>query len=110
MTDTTTGIAVTTDTVLALLKAKPRSARDTVLRTARDSQHKLAGTLLSLWAAHAARSSRSTRRPNYGWPRSVSSTTMRLWEQLQEHAPDAFLLKGMTIAALYPPGVLRSAA
>ncbi|WP_328744038.1 nucleotidyltransferase family protein [Streptomyces sp. NBC_00285] len=108
MTDTTTGIAVTTDTVLALLKAKPRSARDTVLRTARDSQHKLAGTLLSLWAA-AGEELTVDQAAELRLAQERIEHYRRLWEQLQEHAPDAFLLKGMTIAALYPPGVLRSA-
>ncbi|MGP4009057.1 nucleotidyltransferase family protein [Streptomyces sp. 4N124] len=108
MTEVTTGIAVTTDTVLALLEAGPRSARDTVLRTARDGRHKLAGTLLSLWAAGDEELT-DDQAAELRLAQERVERYRQVWERLQVHAPGAFLLKGMTIAALYPPGVLRSA-
>ncbi|WP_369260728.1 nucleotidyltransferase family protein [Streptomyces sp. R35] len=108
MTEVTTGTAVTTDTVLALLEAGPRSARDTVLRTARDGRHKLAATLLSLWAAGGEELT-DDQTAELRLAQERIERYQQVWERLQEHAPDAFLLKGMTIAALYPPGVLRSA-
>ncbi|MEV7075151.1 nucleotidyltransferase family protein [Streptomyces sp. NPDC093990] len=108
MTEATTDIEVTTDTVLALLNVGPRAPRDTVLRTARDGRHKLAGTLLSLWAADGEQLTDEEAVELRLAAERVESYR-RIWQRLQEHAPDAFLLKGMTIAALYPPGVLRSA-
>ena len=55
MTDAPTGTAtdaeVSAATVLALLGAGPTASREAVLRTARDGRHKLAATLLSLWAS-----------------------------------------------------------
>jgi hypothetical protein len=108
LTEVTTGIAVTTDTVLALLGAGPRSPRDTVLRTARDGRHKLAGTLLSLWEAGGEELT-DAQRAELRLARERVEHYRQVWEHLKEHAPDAFLLKGATVAALYPPGILRSA-
>ncbi|MFJ5845545.1 nucleotidyltransferase family protein [Streptomyces sp. NPDC092903] len=108
MTEAPTGNAVTTDTVLALLDAAPGSDRDSLLRTARDGRHKLAGTLLSLWAVGGEELT-DGQAAELRTARERVDRYRRVWEELQEHAPDAFPLKGATIAALYPPGVLRSA-
>jgi hypothetical protein len=99
---------VSTGTVLALLGAEPSSARDTLLRTARDGQHKLAATLLSLWAAGGEHLT-DEERAELCLGRERIDRYLQTWKQLQELAPGIFLLNGMTIAALYPPGVLRSA-
>jgi Uncharacterised nucleotidyltransferase len=108
LTEATTEIAVTADTVLALLRAGPRPARETALRTARDSRHKLAGTLLSLWAAGGEELT-DDQSAELRLAQERIDHYRQVWEQLQEHAPGAFVLKGMTVAALYPPGILRSA-
>lgn len=108
MTEAPTGNAVTTDTVLALIDAAPGSDRDSLLRTARDGRHKLAGTLLSLWAV-GGEDLTDGQAAELRTARERVDRYRRVWEELQEHAPDAFPLKGATIAALYPPGVLRSA-
>ncbi|MFJ4915800.1 nucleotidyltransferase family protein [Streptomyces sp. NPDC088726] len=108
MTEAPTGNAVTTETVLALLDAAPGSDRDSLLRTARDGRHKLAGTLLSLWAVGGEELT-DGQAAELRTARERVDRYRRVWEELQEHAPDAFPLKGATIAALYPPGVLRSA-
>ncbi|WP_327350795.1 hypothetical protein [Streptomyces sp. NBC_01304] len=107
-TGRTAGAEVCVATVLALLGADAATPREDVLRTAREGRHKLAATLLSLWAARgdrltgAAQTELVQNRERIDHYRDV-------WAELQDVAPDAYLLKGMTIAALYPPGVLRAA-
>ncbi|MFF1450339.1 nucleotidyltransferase family protein [Streptomyces sp. NPDC058274] len=99
---------VSTGTVLALLGAPPASSRNALLGTARGAGHKLAATLLSLWAA-AGEDLTADESAELTLCRERIDRYRQVWEQLRERAPDIFLLKGMTIAALYPPGVLRSA-
>ncbi|MET8097920.1 nucleotidyltransferase family protein [Streptomyces sp. NPDC005236] len=107
-TGTTKDVAVSAATVLALLDAGPSASHEALLRTARDGRHKLAATLLSLWAEDG--------EPLTG----AESAELRLhrervehyrliWSRLRTVSPSAALLKGMTIAGLYPPGVLRAA-
>ncbi|MFD5636991.1 hypothetical protein ACFWJM_23030 [Streptomyces sp. NPDC127077] len=107
-TGTATNVEVSAATVLALLGAGPRAERDAVLETARDSRHKLAATLLSLWAedgealTEAETAELCLHRERIDHYRGV-------WSRLRTAAPGVSLLKGRTIAALYPPGVLRAA-
>lgn len=82
--------------------------RDRILATAASEQHKLGATLLSIWErdgvaldapAQAELAAYRERRDRY----------QVVWDQISKIAEDAYLLKGATLAALYPPGVLRSA-
>jgi Uncharacterised nucleotidyltransferase len=82
--------------------------RGRILEIAASEQHKLGATLLSLWErdgveldapAQAKLAAYRERRDRY----------QGIWDQVSKIAEDAYLLKGATLAALYPPGVLRSA-
>ena len=84
------------------------TTRDALLRTARGDGHKLAATLLSLWAA-AGEDLSAAERAELSACRERIDFYGRIWGELRLLAPELFLLKGMTVAALYPPGVLRSA-
>ncbi|MFE2298700.1 hypothetical protein ACFXAW_10915 [Streptomyces sp. NPDC059445] len=107
-TGTATNVEVSAATVLALLGAGPRAERDSVLETARDSRHKLAATLLSLWAENGeALTEAETAELRLHQERI--DHYRGVWSRLRTAAPGASLLKGTTIAALYPPGVLRAA-
>ncbi|MFF4537088.1 nucleotidyltransferase family protein [Streptomyces aureus] len=112
MTDAPTGTAtdaeVSAATVLALLGAGPTASRETVLRTARDGRHKLAATLLSLWARDGEELTEA-EWAELRLHRARVEHYRGVWSRLRAVAPEAFLLKGMTIAGLYPPGVLRAA-
>ncbi|MGC4982041.1 nucleotidyltransferase family protein [Streptomyces sp. DT193] len=107
-TGTATDVTVSAATVLALLDAGPMASREAVLRTARDGRHKLAATLLSLWAEDG-RPLTEAERAELRLHRERVDHYRRIWSRLRTAAPGASLLKGMTIAGLYPPGVLRAA-
>ncbi|WRZ88141.1 nucleotidyltransferase family protein [Streptomyces sp. NBC_01007] len=107
-TGTATDVEVSAATVLALLDAGPGVSREAVVRTARDSRHKLAATLLSLWAEDG-RALTGAEAAELRLHRERIDHYRRIWSQLQTAAPGVSLLKGMTIAGLYPPGVLRAA-
>ncbi|UCA51077.1 hypothetical protein LEL86_18075 [Streptomyces sp. WA6-1-16] len=112
MTEGSTGetaeAEVSIATVLTLLKASPSAPRQELLRAARDSRHKLAATLLTLWresgeeltAAETSELLLHQERIEY---------YRQLWSALLKLAPGAYVLKGMSIASLYPPRILRSA-
>ncbi|MGW1065167.1 hypothetical protein ACWD4F_11725 [Streptomyces aureus] len=112
MTDAPTGTAtdaeVSTATVLALLGTGPTASREAVLRTARDGRHKLAATLLSLWARDGEELTEA-ESAELRLHRARVEHYREVWSRLRAVAPGASLLKGMTIAGLYPPGVLRAA-
>ena len=102
---------VSIETVGRLLSARgadPRLDDDGLLAAARAERNKLAATLLSLWE-------REGRVLTPAWRAELAAHRERLeiyrgtWDALSKAAPDAFLLKGASIAAFYPPGVLRSA-
>ncbi|MFC1404111.1 MULTISPECIES: hypothetical protein [Streptacidiphilus] len=102
---------VSVDSLRDLLgSADPASptTRDALLRTARGDGHKLAATLLSLWAAEGQDLS-TAEQAELSACRERIGRYRRVWDELRLLAPELFLLKGMTVAALYPPGVLRSA-
>ncbi|MFD5515493.1 hypothetical protein [Streptomyces sp. NPDC127066] len=107
-TATTTDVEVSAATVLALLDAGPTASRETVLRTARDGRHKLAATLLSLWAEDGEALTEA-ETAELRLHRERVDHYRRVWSGLRTAAPGVSLLKGMTIAGLYPPGVLRAA-
>lgn len=102
-TGTATDVEVSAATVLALLDAGPGVSREAVVRTARDSRHKLAATLLSLWAEDG-RALTGAEAAELRLHRERIDHYRRIWSQLQTAAPGVSLLKGMTIAGLYPPG------
>ncbi|MFF3415863.1 nucleotidyltransferase family protein [Streptomyces sp. NPDC002698] len=112
MTDAPTGTATDVEmsaaTVLALLDAGPTASREAVLRTARDGRHKLAATLLSLWAEDGEALTEA-ETAELRLHRERVDHYRRVWSGLRTAAPGVSLLKGMTIAGLYPPGVLRAA-
>ncbi|MEV6192020.1 nucleotidyltransferase family protein [Streptomyces sp. NPDC051920] len=112
MTDAPTGTArdveVSVATLLTLLGAAPTASREAVLRTARDGRHKLAATLLSLWAEDGATLT-PAETAELRLHRERVDHYRGVWSRLRTAAPGASLLKGMTIASLYPPGVLRAA-
>jgi hypothetical protein len=99
---------VTTATVLRLLDAPPGLDDEQLLRRARSARHKLAATLLSLWEAEG-RDLTQAQIAELAASRERVAAYGRIWGELRRCAPDAVLLKGLAVAALYPPGVLRSA-
>jgi hypothetical protein len=78
------------------------------LLAARSPRHKLAGTLLSCWAA-------ADRPLPHGGQEELTAHHTRIeryrqvWEQLRAVAPSAYLLKGPQVAACYPARILRAA-
>ncbi|MFD6552641.1 nucleotidyltransferase family protein [Streptomyces sp. NPDC058398] len=107
-TGTATDVTVSAATVLALLDAGPTASREAVLRTAREGRHKLAATLLSLWAEDGQILTEA-QTAELRLHRDRVDHYRRIWARLRTVAPGVSLLKGMTIAGLYPPGVLRAA-
>ncbi|QMU77881.1 nucleotidyltransferase family protein [Streptacidiphilus sp. PB12-B1b] len=99
---------VSTGTVRELLGLAPQCPRETVLGTARAEGHKLAATLLSLWAAEGAELTAAQARELAACRERIDDYR-QFWDGLHKLAPETYLLKGMTVAALYPPGILRSA-
>ena len=102
---------VSIETVTRLLAARgvnPRVDDSELLAAARASRHKLAATLLSLWELEG-RALTSEQHAELAAHRERLAVYRAVWQSLSKAAPDAFVLKGSGIAALYPPGVLRSA-
>lgn len=98
----------TVHTLLGTERAGPAKPRAEVLGTARGAQHKLAATLLSLWAREPEGLSDAEAAELAAGHERIDRYR-RLRDDLGKIAPDAFILKGLTIGALYPAGVLRSA-
>jgi hypothetical protein len=98
----------TVNRLLAARGADPRADDGELLAAARAPRHKLGATLLSLWE-------QEDRALTPAWRAELAAHRERLdvyratWQVLGKAAPDSFILKGSGIAALYPPGVLRSA-
>jgi len=104
-------LEVSIGTVTRLLAAHgvdPRAEDGELLAAARAPRHKLAATLLSLWEQEG-RVLTPAQRAELAAHRERLDVYRGTWQALNKAAPDAFVLKGFGIAALYPPGVLRSA-
>ena len=102
---------VSVGTVARLLPARgadPHADDGELLAAARAPRHKLAATLLSLWELDG-RALTPAQRAELAAHRERLEVYRATWQALNKAAPDAFLLKGFGIAALYPAGVLRSA-
>lgn len=102
---------VSIETVTRLLVARGADLRaddDELLAAARTPRHRLAATLLSLWEREC-RPLTQAQRARLARHRTRLEIYHATWDCLSQTAPDAFVLKGSSIAALYPPGVLRSA-
>lgn len=102
---------VSIGTVSRLLAARgldPRADDDELLAAARGRRHKLAATLLSLWEREG-RTLTQAQRAELAAHRERLAVYRATWDALSKVAAGAFVLKGSSIAALYPPGVLRSA-
>jgi hypothetical protein len=85
------------------------SDREALLTKARSEGHKLAATLLSLLDL-AGDPLSAEQRAELSVLRERSTFYGEVWKTLHALAPDAFILKGPVIGALYPAGVLRSAS
>lgn len=99
---------VATGTIRHLLAAPADAPYDAVLATARGARHKLAATLLSLRAADGERLT-DAEAAELAAARERIERYATVWSKLTVGIPDLRLVKGMAVAALYPPGVLRSA-
>lgn len=99
---------VSLHTVETLLGQGRTAPRADVLNTARSAQHKLAATLLSLWEQEPDGLS-APEQAELSAARERLERYRRLHEDLAKAAPDIFILKGLTVAALYPAGIVRSA-
>lgn len=104
---------VSVETVRRLLAARGEDpgadgGDDGLLRAARGAKHKLAATLLSLWELDG-RTLTPGQRAELAAHRERLEIYRAVRARLAEAAPNSFVLKGASIAAYYPPGVLRSA-
>lgn len=102
---------VSVETVRRLLAARgfdPGAGDDELLDAARAERHKLGATLLSLWERDG-RALTPAHRAGLAAHRERLELYRATWQGLAGAAPAAFVLKGASIAAHYPAGVLRSA-
>ncbi|WP_162907790.1 nucleotidyltransferase family protein [Allorhizocola rhizosphaerae] len=87
----------------------PESVDDaTLLALARDPAHKLAATLLSAWAAEG-RALPVRQREELDNHRSRIERYERAWSSIVDAAPQAYVVKGPSIAAHYPAHLVRAA-
>jgi hypothetical protein len=86
-----------------------------LLEAAGRPEHKLAVTLLSAWEAGGASLGGLAARELSARRRELSLHRLRLeryagmWERIRQAAPEAYTVKGLEIAALYPGGLVRQA-
>lgn len=99
---------VAISTVRQLLGVPADASQDAVLAAARGERHKLAGTLLSLRAAEGGPLT-DAEAAELKRARERIARYADVWSRLTRDIPGLLVVKGMAIAALYPPGVLRSA-
>jgi hypothetical protein len=100
-----------TDTLRQLLISRGASATadvDALLETARASEHKLAVTLLSAHEA-AGQELRPDQQAELAINRHRIERYRKVWSVVSGAAPDAFVVKGSSIASRYPQGLLRAA-
>jgi hypothetical protein len=88
--------------------ARATADQDSLLAAASSDRHKLAATLLSIWERDGADLPDASRAQLAAY-RERRDCYQDVWEKVSKIAPDAFVLKGAALAALYPPGVLRAA-
>jgi hypothetical protein len=109
-------VEITPDALGRLLVARgvPRGLDPAgLLEAARRPEHRLAVTLLGAWEAQgedldgAARRVLSARRDELAGHRARLERYAGTWELIRGVAPDAYTVKGLEIAALYPTGVVR---
>lgn len=87
----------------------PASAGDgTLVEFARDPAHKLAATLLSAWAAEGRRLPEQLRHELDEHRRRIAYYA-DTWSSIVDAAPNAYVVKGPSIAAHYPPHLVRAA-
>jgi hypothetical protein len=82
--------------------------RSRLLDAAASERHKLGATLLSLWERDGVDLDGPSRAQLAAY-RERRDCYQGVWDQVSKIAEDAYVLKGAALAAVYPPGVLRSA-
>ena len=94
---------------LLISRGAPAAGDDeSFLRIARAPDHKLAVTLLSAEAA-AGRPLRSAELTELAANRHRIDCYGKAWSVVSGAAPDAYIVKGSSIGAYYPPDLLRAA-
>jgi hypothetical protein len=94
---------------LLVARGVPATADDlSLLQAAKSPRHKLAVTLLSAWALEGRRLDPGLAR-ELEWHRRRLARYRAVWARIDQAVPGAYLLKGLEIAGLYPPGLVREA-